>query len=180
MSQQGLGQWRPLDRRRLARLPAWLAPWLGDAGSLTARLQQRFGGRLEVRPLTQRRVPLSLDEGRLLDLRRGRQVRLREVLLCVDGLPRVYARSLLPDESLRGRMYPLARLGQRPLGAWLFSQPDLLRDHMGLARVPLPVVLGPECASAGPGHAWARRSRFRVAGRPILVTEAFLAALGSA
>jgi len=180
MSQQGPGRWRPLDRRHLARLPPWLAPWLGDPGSLTARLQQRYGGRLEVRPLSQRRVALTRDEGRLLDLPRGRRVRLREVLLCVDGRPRVYAHSLLPDASLRGRMYPLARLGQRPLGAWLFSQPDLLRDHMDHARVPLPAILGSECASAGPGHAWARRSRFRVAGLPILVTEAFLAALGAA
>jgi chorismate--pyruvate lyase len=177
MSLHGPCRWRPLDRARLARLPPWLIPWLADPGSLTERLQQHFHGRLEVWPLGQRRIALGRDEGRLLDLPRGRRVRLREVLLCVDGLPRVYARSLLPDASLRGRMYPLARLGRRPLGAWLFAQPDLRRDHMDLARVPLPAGLPPECASAGPGHAWARRSRFRVAGAPLLVTEAFLAAL---
>jgi len=177
MSLHGLRHWRPLDRSRLSRLPPWLAPWLADPGSLTARLQRHFQGRLEVHPLPPRRAPLSHGEGRLLGLARGRRVRLREVLLCVDGVPRVYARSLLPDTSLRGRMYPLARLGRRPLGGWLFAQPDLLRDHMDLARVPLPAGLGPDCATAGQGHAWARRSRFRLAGAPLLVTEAFLAAL---
>jgi len=179
MNRHGLCHWRPLDRARLSRLPRWLAPWLSDPGSLTARLQQRFHGRLEVRLLAPRRVPLGRSEGRLLGLPRGRRVRLREVLLCVDGIPRVYARSLLPDGSLRGRMYPLARLGGRPLGGWLFAQPDLLRDHMDISPVPLPVGLAPDCATAGPGRAWARRSRFRVAGAPLLVTEAFLAALES-
>jgi chorismate lyase len=177
MNQHAAGRWRPLDRSRLGRLPDWLQPWLADEGSLTTRLQQRYSGRLLVQPLPAARRMLRQDEARLLKLRTGRRVRVREVLLCVDGRARVYARSLLPDRCLRGRTWPLTRLGTRPLGGWLFAQRDLLRDHIELARVPLPATLAQDAATAGAGHAWARRSRFRVGGATLLVTEAFLADL---
>ena len=154
--------------------------WLTGRGSLTARIRARCKD-FEVRVLQQRLgLPLP-DERRLIGVRWHASALVREVLLCADGVPVVFAHSVVLPQHLRGAWHLVAGLGTRPLGAVLFADQSVRR---GPLRVKL---LDPRdrrwqraVAASGivpSGALWARRSVFKRAGRPILVTEVFLPTL---
>lgn len=152
--------------------------WLRDPSSLTARLRARCS-HFSVRVLSQRLRPVLGDEAPLLGLACGDWAWVREVLLCADGVPVVYARSVLPRATVRAGSRLFARIGSRPLGEALFANPKVVRGDLSCTR------LGPRdarhrAASAAlaprklPVSLWGRRSVFRLRGRALLVTEIFL------
>lgn len=162
-------------------MPSGLLPWLTDSASLTGRIVERCR-RFRVVVLGQSIARAMLDERALLRVRAQERVWVREVLLVADDRVVVYARSVLTIRSLRGRWRLFRGIGGRPLGAALFADP-------GIERLPLEATAldGRDAryhravAAAGLAHPperlWARRSRFRLAGRDLLVTEVFLPAI---
>ena len=162
------------------RLPATarLRPWLSDSGSLTARIRAR-SATFEVQVLAQRLARPQPDEAALLGLRRGENAWLREVLLVADGVPVVYARSLLPRHNLRGGWRLFADIGKRPLGAALFADPRIARAALHCRRLDRRDARFRRVRAVLPAVAdqtglWARRSVFRLRGRALLVCEVFL------
>lgn len=164
--------WR-WHRETLVNPPADVAPWLRDRASLTRRLEQL--GAFRVQPLRQGIEPPTAVEARLLPLRGRRAALVREVILYVDDDPVVYARSVLPLNSLRGANRRLSRMANRSLGAELFRAPAARREAVWLTRVPGAAL--PEPARADDSEAWGRLSLFRKRGKPLLVAEVFLPAL---
>lgn len=190
MTQTGFGshqrepQWYTPDAAERQRLPAPWREWLLDQGSLTRRLVAVCQGRFRVVPLNQGwRRPL-LNEARVLGMRPERHAFVREVHLLCDDRPWVFARSVIPPQTLRGERRRLARLGDKPLGALLFADPSLRRSPVEVARL-CPGQRLFDAASAPlsappPAAIWGRRSLFRLAGHPLLVNEIFLPALEEA
>lgn len=156
--------------------PSWLRPWLGDEASLTARIAARCK-RFEVRVLRQGLARPNNDERALIGLPRGRHAWLREVLLLADGVPVVFAHTVLAPQQLRGAWRMAAAIGGRPLGAALFAEPRIVRGELRCERIGAAHPLQRRAANAL-GRAlpalWARRSRFLRRGAPLLVTEVFL------
>jgi chorismate lyase len=172
--------WKPWRRVDASTLPRESRRWLLDEGSLTARLQAASGNRLRVRVLHQGWQRPRPSERRALGLGPQDLALVREVLLECRGEPWVFARSVLPEATLRGRLRHLRRFGERSLGALLFSSRGLRRDPFEVALVDAAHAVLP-AAQAQAGPVWGRRSVFRVHGRPLLVAEFFLPAcrLGS-
>lgn len=157
--------------------------WVGASGSLSARLAS-VGQTFSVQVLRQGRQPLHTDEARALGLQGIRSGYVREVVLRVDDVPVVFARSVtLQDRSL-GPWRAIRGLGTRPLA-------DVLFKRLGLERTPLEFS---RLKSASPlrchaAKAWqratgeslvtrappARRSVFTRCGAPLLVMEVFAA-----
>jgi chorismate--pyruvate lyase len=106
---------------------------------------------------------------------------VREVELCCGEQPWVFARSLIPLQSLQGAGRRLQFLGDRPLGSLLFSDPKATRGPMEFARL-LPGHCLYEKALANraqrPAQLWGRRTLFFFAGKPLLVNEVFLDGIG--
>jgi chorismate--pyruvate lyase len=100
-------------------------------------------------------------------------------LLC-DERPWVFARSLIPARTLRGRGRRLTQLGTRPLGQVLFTDPGVRRGPVEIARIAVGQRLHQQ-AFAGlaepPDAIWGRRSVFWIEERPLLVCEIFLPGL---
>lgn len=159
--------WTPARRLKNGTLPSGLAPWLLDGSSLTRRLREACGGALTVRILRQGWYVPMLCERRVLALPQRRVALLREVLLVCEGTPWVFARTVIPRNTLRGRYRRLADLGNRPLGEVLFADPGVRRGELEVARVD-GVPLGVR------GTVWGRRSLFHAGGRPLLVSEFFV------
>ncbi len=86
---------------------------------------------------------------------------LREILLCADGEPWLAGRTVVPVSTLSGPELALQKLGKTPLGRYLFTSSTLTRDFIEIGR------------DAG---LWGRRSRLRLSGKPLLLTELFLPA----
>lgn len=164
--------WRPA-RQWAGRLPPGVRRWLLDEGSLTARLVALSGGDFRVEVLAQGWRRPAVEEARRLGQPAWRHALVRDVALIGRDQPWVFAHSVIPGDSLSGRLRYLRRLGSRSLGSTLFRDPGLQRGEFEIARLPadhpiIPVHL------RGAGRVWARRSRFLLHGQPLLVCEVFL------
>lgn len=105
------------------------------------------------------------------------QAIIRQVQLLCNDCPWVYARTVIPATSMRGRLQRLAHLGTRPLGAMLFTDPGMRRGIVELARITHGQQLYVDALQRSLKRAdeiWGRRSVFRIAGKPLLVSEIFL------
>lgn len=168
-------RWQPARQGRQGCWPVALRPWLLDRGSLTAKLMAFSQGEFRVRVLRQGLARPDVSERRCLGVGPGRWVLVREVILMGKGEPWVFARSLLPLSSLKGRLRQLRQLNTRPLGGFLFRQPDLEREPLEVSRLkPGQRYVSPSLQRGE--TLWGRRSVFRLEGRPLLVSEVFLPA----
>jgi chorismate--pyruvate lyase len=102
---------------------------------------------------------------------------VREVILLADGVPVVFAHSIVAPQDLCGPWRAVGKLGTRPLAEALFANPLVERSAIEWRRIDrmhhLHVRMARADLSPAPEHL-ARRSRFSLAGRPLIVTEVFL------
>lgn len=164
-------------RLNAAAVPAGIASWLREPGSLTARLvknSRQFRVRL-----------LASGNGRALGgwppNSRARQARVREVVLEADGIPVIFAHTVIPAHA-RGRLRRwLAGLGERSLGSLLFTHPGFQRTPLTYRRLPRNHPLYRR-ASPWTDHPtptlWARACRHRLGGESVQVVEVMLPVLG--
>ncbi len=141
------------------------------------RLKQLSGGDFRVRVLSQDWLRPRPDEESSLGSRAGSIALVRHVQLVCKGQPWVFARTVIPVSSMRGRLKRLAHLGDRPLGAMLFADPGMQREVVELARItPGQALFADATADLAqqPKEIWGRRSIFRIANHPLLVSELFL------
>lgn len=161
-------------------LPREFRNWMADQGSLTRRLKQRCR-HFSVRPVRVGFYRPNRDESAALQLRPDRLAYVREVVLHCDGQPVVFAHSAVPGDSLRGPWAAVTKLGNRPLGEALFSNPRVMRGDLQYRQVSLRHPLARQARQAGipmSGHQlWARRSLFALHGHSLMVTEVFLPGL---
>lgn len=156
--------------------------WLGDAGSLTRSMIRSCHGKFRVEVVAQDRGSALPSEALLLDAGPPQATLVREVRLRCGGEAWVFARTLIPMGSLRGPAHALTRLGRRPLGEVLFSDPTTRRLKVEVARITPRHRLF-ERATAHlrrrPDVIWGRRTLFEYGGERILVNELFLPDAGA-
>ncbi len=154
--------------------------WLSDEGSLTRRVVAACPGEFKVRVISQAWGRPAYSEQQMLERPVSEIALIREVELCCNDRPWVFARTLIPVSSLRGRARRLGNLGDKPLGALLFSDPTTIRQAIQFARLSARHALFHAATAhlrTRPGELWGRRTLFRYAGKPILVNEIFLPAI---
>jgi chorismate--pyruvate lyase len=173
------GNWQSSERVLRGSISPGLAGWLLDTASLTLRLQCLCPGKFRVRVLSQQWGWPAIDEAQVLGMKQGSKAVIRQVQLLCDGEPWVYARTVIPVTSLRGRLRRLAHLGTRPLGGMLFSDPGMRRASVELVRLDKGQPLYRSATrklDKKPAEIWGRRAVFRLGKCPLLVSEIFLPA----
>jgi chorismate--pyruvate lyase len=174
--------WNRVDSGELHQAPRQWQSWLGDTGSLTQKIEQVIDQKLEVLVLRDCRQSLDSDEGRYFHFK-IKHCRVREVLLCVNGVPLVMARSVIPTMSSSGSNHEVLRLGKKPLGAVLFAKTRMHSHKKPLREIACldqQSTLWKKCVRLYPdlpSASWARRTLYQLKGRPLLVSEIFLPAL---
>ena len=156
-------------------LSANLYDWLVDTGSLTARLKQ-YCQEFTVEILSEGNYPLSDDEKTKLNLSENIGF-VREVLLKLDGTPWVFARSVMPLNTLTAPGGELEQLGNRSLGSVLFNAPDMQRSEIEIAEFDAQskvYLLSHLFSSMPKASLFGRRSCFLLGGKSLLVSEVFL------
>ena len=154
--------WLPADDARLAGAPAALRPWLVETGSLTQRLKRCCPDGFDLQLLDEHEITTDDATTRALALAAPARALQREVDLRCARVPRIHALSVIPLATLAGAGRALDGLGERPLGDALFAHPEMVRG-------PIEIALR--------DGVWGRRSVFRLAGAPLLVSEWFLPGL---
>lgn len=155
--------------------PAYAA-WLHDHGSLTRRIQQRCT-QFQVGNVYTGLSMANHDEMQLLGMPRQQQLYTRDVFLYADKQPVVFAHSVVAAQHLRGAWHTLQHLGNRPLGALLFTHPLVRRAPLSFRALKPEHPLYRDAVktlNAAPPRLWARRSVFTLHGAALLVTEVFL------
>lgn len=131
--------------------------WLQETSSMTKRLKS-YCKELNVKIIFEgfkNRGELVIDE---LILPEDDCYWVRDVILSGDGVPWLMGRTIIPKDTLSIMFDDIINLGKTPLGKFLFSQKDLIREfiHVGYTN-------GLPC----------RRSVLKVQGRKLMVAEAF-------
>lgn len=174
--------WRPKRQISHAMLDRNLATWLFDSSSLTERLIGACSGSFSVQVLSQGWANTMLNEAKTLKMRVTRRAFVREVHLLCEGQPWVFARTIIPPHTLRGKRRRLAKLGQKPLGAVLFADKSMQRSEMEIACIQPGQQLYQLAMHHLPSSdqaIWGRRSVFYLNKRPLMVSEIFLPQIGS-
>ncbi len=165
--------WYSPSQMQLRGLSDQVRPWLLDETSLTERLLRKTGGEFQVQRLSQGWSRPQLSESRLLGLPPSQWALVREVVLRCFDQPWVYARSIIPAATLSGELRRLRQLQNDSLGALLFRHPELTRKAFQVTRLAAGSrYIHRDFRQEQP--AWARRSRFVLRGRSVLVSEVFL------
>lgn len=158
-----------------------LRDWLRAPGSLSRRLAA-LGERFEVQLLRQGVAPFRAREREALGLPpRGLTV-VREVILRVDGVPLVWARSAVHQRATTGPWRALKGLGTRPLGHLLYDDRRIRRSELAPRRLARHGATRRQAARqwlAATGQAapaqllWSRNSVFSRGGAQLRVMELF-------
>ncbi|EFE96653.1 chorismate lyase [Serratia odorifera] len=143
-----------------SEVPAAVNDWLMELGSMTRRFE-RHCQRVHVEPQREGFISRAELGDEAEHLPESPRYWLREIVLLGDNQPWLLGRTVIPLETLTGPDQALVDLGTVPLGRYLFSSDALTRDYIHIGRQD---------------DLWARRSRLRLAGKPLLLTELFLPA----
>jgi len=142
--------------------------WLQVQGSFTRALQRQCRRRFYVAVGHEGFGRPAQEEAHRLGLAPRQLAWIREVCLYGDNTPWVLARTIIPQGCLTGRGRRLRNLGNKPLGAFLFSSPEWTRGSL-------------ETGLCQASNAWqprlARRSLFYCGSQALMVGEYLLPAL---
>jgi chorismate--pyruvate lyase len=167
-------RWRPAHQ--FFRMPTIQQEWLLNEGSLTARLKQLSAGNFHIEVLRQQWHHARASEARLLGVSPRCACLIREVLLFGNNEAWIYARSVMPATSLTGQLHHLRRLKNSSLGELLFRDKSLTRSEFELTRISSDHPHLPQQLQRD-NDLLARRCRFELSDKSLLVSEIFLPAL---
>jgi len=171
------GRWTATPRPSLTPLQKY---WLLRPGALTMGL--RAQGKMTLSVLRETVGSLTAQERWMLHQPVGSAIWIREIVMAVDGVDSVFARSFTPLRDAHGLWQGIRSLRTRPLADMLYHDPRILRSPFCVARLgrqdPAYQALRHNLpGSRPPAHAvWARCSVFSRQTRPLLVMECFLPA----
>lgn len=150
--------------------------WISDRSSLTEKIKQKCLGQFSVNVLCHEMIPAPDYTCEALEIKPGAELLHREVMLCDNEIPLVFACSLLPGDALIGRFGEIRELGARPLGHWIFSEPVLHRQSMEFATIQSDAKLFNRLHTHHPmtGKIPGRKTVFTGANYPFMVSEFFL------
>lgn len=149
------------------------ACWLQAGGSLTRRLQAL--GEYSLSVVSEHRAFPHADEMAGLEGFGAQDCWVREVVMSLDGVPCVCARTLVPISGIDNDWQDVRKLGNVPLGHLLYH-PSITRTCFEYSVVEGRSPLADLSLRFGriSGRRLARRSRFFKSEIPIQVSECFL------
>ena len=134
--------------------------WLIEEGPITQRIKLTEEFKLEV--ICDEEKEVLQSELEFLNSKSMKN-RLREVLLYGNNTPRVYARSVIPNETIEYGLKKLGELGNKPLGDILFNKDIFKKEIMQYASFKI-----------NQDTFWGRKARYTVNNYPFSVMEVFL------
>ncbi len=151
---------------------------ISDVGSLTARVRNTCAGAFAVQLINQSVVTPHPSEAELLGLSGSTSAIARQVFLCCDDQPKIFARTIIgllaKNKLLTDRV---SELGEQSLGSLLFRDPLAKKHLIHFARIARTDVFFDgmhsfEGSSSDP--IWVRRTLYEYEGCELIVYEAFL------
>ena len=134
--------------------------WLNEAGSITSRIKSFSNFRLKLLKDGPGEVDIIEDD---LIISNYEENNIREVILLSNEEPLIYAKSIIPLETIKLGLNILGNLKENPLGDILFSNPEIKKKYMLFARFQSKEEIF-----------YGRKGIYTVKGYPFSVCEIFL------
>lgn len=134
--------------------------WLNESGSITSRIKSFSDFKLKLLRDSPGEVDAAIDD---LIISNYKENNIREVLLYSDEEPLIYAKSIIPLETIRLGLGVLGNLKENPLGDILFSNPEIKKEYMLFSKFELNKKIF-----------YGRKGIYTVRGFPFSVCEIFL------
>ena len=134
--------------------------WLNEAGSITSRIKSFSNFKLKLLKDGPGEVDIIEDD---LIISNYEENNIREVILLSDEEPLIYAKSIIPLETIRLGLGILGNLKENPLGDILFSNPEIKKKYMLFAEF-----------ESNKKKFYGRKGIYTVKGYPFSVCEIFL------
>ena len=134
--------------------------WLVEKGPITKRIKSEESFQLN---LLKDEISYVEDvEKEFLDVI-SNNIKVREVMLMGNNIPRVYAKSLIPIRTIDEGFSKLGKLGTKPLGDILFEKEIFKKTDMVYAQFQNKDSIF-----------WGRKTKYLVKNMPLSVMEVFL------
>ena len=134
--------------------------WLNESGSITSRIKSFSDFKLKLLRDSPGEVDAAVDD---LIISNYKENNIREVLLYSDEEPLIYAKSIIPLETIRLGLGVLGNLKENPLGDILFSNPEIKKEYMLFSKF-----------ESNKKIFYGRKGIYTVKGYPFSVCEIFL------
>ena len=134
--------------------------WLNEPGSITSRIKSFSNFRLKLLKDGPGEVDATEDD---LIVSNYEENNIREVVLYSDEEPLIYAKSIIPLETIRLGLGVLGNLKENPLGDILFSNTEIKKKYMLFAKF-----------QSNEKIFYGRKGIYTVKGYPFSVCEIFL------
>ena len=134
--------------------------WLNESGSITSRIKSFSKFKLKLLRDGPGKVDEIEDD---LIIANYEENNIREVMLYSDEKPLIYAKSIIPIETINLGLGVLGNLKENPLGDILFSDPKIKKKYMLFARF-----------ESNKKIYFGRKGIYSVKGYPFSVCEIFL------
>jgi chorismate lyase len=147
---------------------------LADKGSLTDRFKQLMGKQPCLTRLSQGRQFVSWQERQLLSMKEREMALVREIQMGDGEQDWMFARTVVPNGTLKGQAKRISFLNETPIGNILFGRNGATRTSMDITLTwELPQsLLDMNVLHEQP--LWQRCSIFEFSSGPLMVTELFL------
>lgn len=147
---------------------------LTEQGSLTDLMQQLMQCPPVLNCLLQGKGLVARDEAQLLGMKPRILGHIREITMGSEDSDWLFARTVIPMNTLKGSAKRLARMNNTPLGRVLFGQIKARRAQMTLDIVYAEEVGLLDFNIPENFPLWQRRSVFELSSGPLLISEIFL------
>ena len=134
--------------------------WMKESDSITSRIKSFSDFRLEL--LNDGPGEINIVEDDLI-ISNYEKNNIREVILHSNNKPFIYAKSIIPMETITFGLEILGNLRENPLGDILFSHPNIKKRYMLFAKF-----------KSEHGLFWGRKGIYTVNDYPFSVCEIFL------
>ena len=134
--------------------------WLNEPGSITFRIKSFSSFRLKLLRDGPGEVDTFEDD---IVITNYDENNIREVVLYSDEEPLIYAKSIIPLETIRLGLGILGNLKENPLGDILFSNPEIKKEYMLFSKF-----------ESNKKRFYGRKGIYTVNGYPFSVCEIFL------
>lgn len=171
--------WQNKDQAQTSLDDERIAPFLFNNGSLTHYIRQHCKGDFNLELISESWQFALSDELTLLSLTDNEKTLIRKVRLKCDNQTLVYARTVIPEQTILGKNNKLSSLGTNPLADVLFKDENTYRADMRYTKITVDCEFHNEAINDLDisTELWGRQSLFYTDKHPLLITEIFLPAI---
>ena len=160
MKLKQISPWISFEKMTILLANENIKSWLIEKGPITKRIKSEESFKLN---LIKDEISVVDDSEKKFLGETSDKIKVREVILMGNNIPRVYAKSLIPIRTIKNGFSKLGELGTKPLGDILFEKEIFKKTDVVYAQFQDKDSIF-----------WGRKTKYIVKNMPLSVMEVFL------